>query len=268
MHLRINVAKFLIKIGSFIQSSAVVVMRPDDLVEFSQQYYAKPNNIQGWCADPVVNSGLSSLEHSLLNKIKLNTGRLLLLGVGGGREAIPLAMMGFTVTGVDFIPGMVERAKENAQKFGVKIDVLVKEISKLDFPQNAFDVVWLSAAMYSCVPTRNRRLDMLKRIIHSLRPGGYFVFGFFWDPHANTSLKNVFFKKMIAWLSMGNRHYENGDMLRFNLEFIHAFSTIEELKMEIVQGGFELVDIQAGAENEFAGAIARKPFKNHVIQSG
>ncbi|MCJ7525553.1 MAG: class I SAM-dependent methyltransferase [Candidatus Aminicenantes bacterium] len=259
MHLRIKVAKLLIKIGRLIQSSTVAVMRPDDLVKFSQQHYANPNNIQGWCDDQVVNSGLSILEQSLLEKININKGRLLLLGLGGGREAIPLAKIGFEVTGVDFIQQMVERAKENAQKSGVKITGLVQEISKLDLPENAFDIIWLSAAMYSCVPTRKRRLAMLRRIIKSLNPGGYFVFGFLWNPKADISAKSVFLKKMIAWLSLGNLHYEKGDMLRFNLEFIHAFTSTEELKVEIMQGGFKLVDIQIIDKNEFAGAIARKP---------
>ncbi|MBU4267950.1 MAG: class I SAM-dependent methyltransferase [Acidobacteria bacterium] len=260
MHPRIAIAKFLLKLGRFIQSSAVVVMRPNDLVEFSRRHYFKPANVQGWCDDQLVNSGFSTLEHSLLDKINVNKGRLLLLGLGGGREAIPLAKMGFEVTGVDFIPQMVEQAMANAKQNGVEISGVVQEISKLDLPENAFDIAWLSAAMYSCVPTRKRRGDMLKRIAKALRPGGYFVFGFFWNPKADVSSKSVFLKKMVAWLSLGNLQYEKGDMLRFNLEFIHAFTAIEELKMEIIKGGFELIDIQAIDGNEFAGAIARKPF--------
>ena len=206
-----------------------------------------------------VNSGLSALEQSLLEKMNLNKGRLLLLGLGGGREAIPLAKRGFEVTGVDFIPQMVERAKANARKKGVEISGLVQEISKLELPENAFDVAWLSAAMYSCVPTRKRRIDMLKSIFQSLRPGGYFAFGFFWNPRIDASPKSVFFKKLLARFSLGNLHYEKGDMLRFNSEFIHAFTSLADLQAEIVQGGFEVIDIQANDENEFAGAVARKP---------
>ncbi|MCJ7483236.1 MAG: class I SAM-dependent methyltransferase [Thermodesulfovibrionales bacterium] len=230
-----------------------------NLVEFSRQHYLKPNNIQGWCDDEQVNSGLSTLEQSLLEKICITKGQLLLLGLGGGREAIPLAKMGFEVTGVDFIPQMVERAKETAKKSGVEISGMVQDISKLDLPESTFDVVWLSAAMYSCVPTRKRRSDMLKRINKSLSPGGYFVFGFYWNPKADASSKSVLLKKMVAWLSLGNLRYEKGDMLRFNLEFIHAFTAVEDIKGEIAQGGFELIDIQANDDHPFAGAIARKP---------
>lgn len=260
MSTRIRAAKLLIKTGRFIQSAAVAIMRPQDLIEFSRQYYLKQDNVQGWSDAQLVNSGLSTLERSLLNKTGANHGRLLLLGVGGGREAISLAKLGFEVTGIDFIPQMVERAEANARKNGVGIVGLVQEISQLDMPENAYDIVWLSAAMYSCVPTRKRRGDMLKRIHNTLRPGGYFLCGFLWNPRVDVSSKIVFLKKLVAWLTLGNFHYEKGDMLRFNLEFIHAFTAHKELKAEIIQGGFELIDIQANDENEFAGVIARKPF--------
>ncbi|MBN2398999.1 MAG: class I SAM-dependent methyltransferase [Candidatus Aminicenantes bacterium] len=258
MHPRIKVAKLLIKIGRFIQSSAVAVMRPDDLIELNRRHYSKPDNVQGWCDEQLVNSGLSTLEQSLLDKVGINEGKLLLLGLGGGREAIPLAKNGFMVTGIDFIPAMVEGAKENARKTGIEISGMVQEISSLKLPENTFAMVWLSAAMYSSVPTRKRRIEMLIKIGKALTPGGYFVFGFLWNPKMDASFKSVFVKKTMAWLSLGNLRYEKGDMLRFNLEFIHAFTALEQLKGELHQGGFELVNIQANDESEFAGAIAKK----------
>ena len=54
--------------------------------------------------------GLNDDEQKLLAELPEATGKnLLLLGVGGGREAIPLAGMGFRVTGVDYAAAMVER---------------------------------------------------------------------------------------------------------------------------------------------------------------
>lgn len=258
MNIRINLARFLIKTGRFIQSAAVVIMCPDDLVEFSRRYYFKPNIVQDWSSDQLLKSGLSAQEKYLLDKIKIKKGRLLLLGVGGGREAIPLAKMGFEVTGVDYIPQMVERAKENAEKNGVKISGVFQEISELDQPENSFEIVWLCAAMYSCVPTRKRRIAMLKRIHKVLKPGGYFISGFLWNPQKNVSSKNVFLKKILAWISLGNREYERGDNLRFNNEFIHTFTSLDELKAEIIEGGFKLIDFQVTEGSEFGGAIVKK----------
>jgi SAM-dependent methyltransferase len=259
MHPRIVIAKIFLKLGRFIQSAAVVVMRPNELVEFSRLHYAKPNAVQGWGDEQFVNSGLNPQEQALLDKTNMHQGQLLLLGLGGGREAIPMAKMGFAVTGVDFIPEMVERAKENAKKNGVEINGLVQEISQLDMPEQSFDLAWLSAAMYSCVPTRKKRLDMLKRIGQTLKPGSCFVLGFLWNPKGLVSRNNSLFKKIVAWSTWGNLHYEDGDTLRFDREFMHAFLRIEDFKSEIIQGGFVLLDIQASDESEFAGAVVRKP---------
>lgn len=148
MRPRITLGRFLIRLGKFVQSLAVMVMRPDDLVEFGRQMYTRPHNVASWGRPELVYRGLGLNETALLEHLPLKQGRLLLLGVGGGREAIPLAQMGFDVTGVDFVPGMVEKARENAAQRGVRIEGLVQEISKLDVPDGAYDVVWLCAAMY------------------------------------------------------------------------------------------------------------------------
>lgn len=259
MRLRIRAAKFLIKLGRLIQSTAVVVMRPDDLVEFSRQYYMKADNIKDWCAERRIHYGLTDLEQSLLDHTGLRGGKVLMLGLGGGREAIHLAKMGFKVTGVDFVPKMLESAIANARQNGVQISGVVQEISQLTMPENTYDLAWLSAAMYSCVPTRSRRVRMLERIQRTLKPGGYFVFEFFWNPKADGSNKTTLLKKTIAWLSLGHLHYQRGDTLRFNREFLHVFTTPDELKAEITQAGFELIDIQLVERNEFAGAIIRRP---------
>ncbi|MBW1887914.1 MAG: hypothetical protein JRI52_06130, partial [Deltaproteobacteria bacterium] len=112
MRPRIILGRFLIRLGRFINSLAVVVMRPDDLVEFGRQTYANPESVENLCRVETVDLGLTSDETGLLEKTPLKKGRLLLLGVGGGREAIPLARMGFDVTGVDFVRDLVERSIE------------------------------------------------------------------------------------------------------------------------------------------------------------
>jgi hypothetical protein len=101
MHLRIKLGKFFIQLGRFIESLAVVVMRPADLVEFNRLTYASPSTISAWGEDSTVAAGLSTGEQDLLAHLPIKQGRLLLLGLGGGRDAIALAKMGFEVVGVD-----------------------------------------------------------------------------------------------------------------------------------------------------------------------
>ena len=88
--------------------------------------------------------------------------------------------MGFDVTGVDFVPEMVERAKEHALKHGVRISGLVQDMSNLKIPENRYDVIWLSSSTYSLVPTKAGRINLLRKIQDSLAPGGCFVCEFMW----------------------------------------------------------------------------------------
>jgi ubiquinone/menaquinone biosynthesis C-methylase UbiE len=258
MGLRIRLARFLIRFGKFIQSLALMVMRPVDLIEFSRQTYDKTDNIESWSSNENIEAGLDPDELTLLEKIPLKNGKLLLLGVGGGREAIYLAKEGFEVTGVDFSEGMVESALDNAKKRGMTISGLVQEISQLDVPENTYDIVWLSSAMYSSLPTRKRRLMMLKRISNALKGGGYFICQFHWDIRMNASPKGQFIRKVIAFLTIGNLQYEKGDMLWHNLEFIHAFSSEKELRSEFKEALFKVEYIQSSEENIRGGAVLIK----------
>lgn len=125
MSIRITLARRLISLGKLVQSLALMVMKPDDLVEFSRQTYARSHNVASWAGDQTVSHGLRPEELALVEQLSARCGQLLLLGVGGGREAIPLAQMGFDVTGVDFVPAMIEAAKANAARASVRIEGIV-----------------------------------------------------------------------------------------------------------------------------------------------
>jgi SAM-dependent methyltransferase len=242
-------------LGRFIKSLAVMVMRPDDLVEFSRQYYAKPKELGHWSSEEVVSPGLNPLETALLERVPIRTGRLLVLLVGGGRDAIPLAKLGFAVTGMDFVPEMVQRAQENAARHGIHLDGLIQEVSQLEVPPGSFDFAWLSNSMYSSVPTRTRRVEMLRGIHRALRPGGYFICTFHWDKKVRFSAKVELARKIFAFLTLGNLWYEPGDMLWLNVEFIHAFSSEAELRSEFAEGGFVALDFLIPDSGNEAGAV-------------
>jgi SAM-dependent methyltransferase len=236
-----------------------VVMKPDDLVEFSRQTYARPHNVEAWVEDSLVDSGLSDIERDLLSVIPVTTGKLLLLGVGGGREAIPLSRMGFQVTGVDYIAEMVDKAKENAARRGVNIEGLVQEISKLDVQAGVYDVVWLSRAMYSCVPTRARRVQMVKRITHALKPGGLFICQFQWGTtNQQPTGKGAFLRRSIAKCTLGNLAFEEGDMLWQKIEFVHVFSSQDAIRSELEEGNLSVVRIQTFTTDIRGSAVCRK----------
>jgi ubiquinone/menaquinone biosynthesis C-methylase UbiE len=242
-----------------------MVMRPDDLVEFSRHTYARTQNVASWGSEELISCGLYPQEEKLLEQIPFKNGKLLLLGVGGGREAIPLAQSGFQVTGLDFVPEMVELAKKNASKFGIKLDGLVQEISDLNLPPKNFTVVWLSAAMYSCVPTRDRRISMLKRIHHILADEGLLAIQFSFIDKSLIQTPRSRLYKAIAWMTLGNLSYEPGDTLRHKIEFMHDFSDQNVLREEFTLGGFTIQYFEIFKQILVGGAIL-KPSVNKSNQ--
>lgn len=258
MSMRISLSRFLLRLGALIKSLPPVVMKPDDLVKFSRETYDNPESVDDWADDTLINSELFPNEINLLKGIPKKTGDLLLLGVGGGREAIPLAQMGFQVTGVDFVPSMVERAKQNAKNRGITIEGFAQEISNLEVPESSFDVVWISRALYSCVPTRQRRVDMLKRIKQALKPGGTMICQFHGRLGWNNDGKAERIRRFIAASPLGNRNYQRGDILALDLEFLHIFSSEDEIRAELEDGGFYVSQIDMVSLGNNCGAICLK----------
>jgi len=254
---RIAVTHFLIRIGRFIQSLAVMVMRTDDLIEFSRRTYARPEAAEIWGRDDLIDSGLTPDEINLLDRIPVSHGRLLLLGVGGGREAVALGQRGFDITGVDFAADMVAKSKENCARRNLRFQGLVQEISRIDVSVASFDVIWLGDGVYSAIPTSSRRVEMMKRIRSALKNNGYCICQFFWRREKRTCHTLELFKKFFGLLTWGNIHYEDGDTLWQNTEFIHEFSTEQKLREELKRGGFKVEYICISSKFMRGGAILR-----------
>ena len=59
-------------------------------------------------------------------------GRALDLGCGSGIWTVALAQRGWRVTGVDFVPKALRRARERAEEAGVELELLQGDVTKLD----------------------------------------------------------------------------------------------------------------------------------------
>ncbi len=245
-----------------IKSLAMMVMRPEDLIEFGRMSYASQNTVARWSNPSFLQDGLNSFEQHLLQHCPIRSGKLLLLGVGGGREALSLAQRGYRVTGVDFVADMVDQAKTNAARFGYSIDGLVQEISALDIPSASFDMCWLSTYMYSSIPTRSRRIEMLKLIARGLRDDGTFVCQFHWNPCFILSERSTRLHRIFAALTRGYRQYEPGDRLWAHQEFLHVFHDETSLREEFITGNFNIIKMITNDDDVMGGAVLRKKGEN------
>jgi len=259
MNFRIRLARNIVRLGDVIASLAIMVMRPQDLVEFTRQDYGTDSYVSCYAREGFVEQGLTREETLLLEKLPLTSGRLLVMGMGGGRDAIALARLGFQVVGTDFIPAMVERALENAGQAGVELEGVVQDFSDLRLPPASFDAAVLFAGMYSSVPTRHRRIAMLRRVREVLKPGGYFVCQFFYQKDPNPRRGAEWARKALALLTWGNFTYERGDTLFGNRDFYHYFIGEEEVAREFAAAGLKVVALEINPTRNFSGAVLQAP---------
>lgn len=259
MFRRKTAARLLIRFGTFIQSLAVSVMKPKDLISFGKDHYSLKSTIEGWAQKELVDRGLYPEESDILEKIPAKKGELLLLGVGGGRDAVPLIKHGFKVTGVDNVPGMVRRAEKNIQEKGLEFSGLVQDFTELDVKESFYDVIWIcSNSMYSGIPTRRWRIRTLERIKKALKTGGFFACQFFIKERPTQTPLAELGRKISAVFTLGNFGYEKGDTLFYNKEFSHIFFSEDEVRAEFEEAGFQIVFLK-NFKTGRGGAVLRKP---------
>jgi arsenite methyltransferase len=101
--------------------------------------------------------------------------KVLDIGCGAGVDAIVAARLtgpAGAVTGIDLVPEMLAKAKENARLAGVdNVDFQESSAEELPFPDASFDVV-ISNGIFNLVVDKVKALGEVFRI---LKPGGRFM---------------------------------------------------------------------------------------------
>ena len=104
--------------------------------------------------------------------------RLLDVGCGEGRHSIAAARLGFKVTGVDFEPLALKRARRLAgAAWSRRITFMRANVLRLPFPKSSFDIV----LDYGCLH-HQKKSDWpayKAAILRVLAPGGFFVLSAF-----------------------------------------------------------------------------------------
>jgi ubiquinone/menaquinone biosynthesis C-methylase UbiE len=95
------------------------------------------------------------------------TGNTLEVAVGTGLN-LPFYPADVQLTGVDFSPGMLSRARQRAEQLGRVIDLREADAHELPFPDASFDTVVCTYGLCA-IPDESRAVSEMNRV---LRPGG------------------------------------------------------------------------------------------------
>jgi len=94
--------------------------------------------------------------------------RVLDVAGGSGSTALAAARLGCEVTSLDYVPTLLERARERAQAEGLDLELVEGDAEALPFPDASFDAV-ISAVGVMFAPDQQRAAAEMLRVC---RPGG------------------------------------------------------------------------------------------------
>jgi SAM-dependent methyltransferase len=100
-------------------------------------------------------------------------GPVLEIACGTGRVSIPIARLGFAVTGVDIVPGMIERARSKSA--GLPTRWVVGDARAFDLGEQ-FRLIFLTGNAFQAFLTRADQEALLERVRAHLHETGLFAF--------------------------------------------------------------------------------------------
>ena len=99
-------------------------------------------------------------------------GKLLDIGCGQGRDSIPLAKLGFSVTGIDNSKVGIEQLNKIAEKENLPLKGVVQDIySYSNF--NKFEFILLDSMFHFGKKEREKEIKFLNRLIDKSKPNAF-----------------------------------------------------------------------------------------------
>ena len=199
------------------------------------------------------------------------------LGTGEGRDAIYLAELGYTVTGIDVAPSGLAKAQALAQSRGVAPVFLQRDVVHLrGFADNSFDAA-LNMGCLHLIDVPEQRARHLQRVFEILRPGGLFLLGHcrsdwlkgFWSVDDFDAVKDC---KVGTLIKTRVRKAGGGSFVTDMPILRHAAKDDQSLAAELRAAGFEAAgEYDARTLSDLGNVsvlLVRKPLAGHVERAG
>ncbi len=120
----------------------------------------------------------------------IESGRVLDLGAGPGRHALPLADSGYSVTALDTSGWLLGRLEEQAGQAGLEIEIVTDDMRSFR-RQGSFDLVLVLWTSFGYFSDPADHLRVLENVRDSLVPGGRVVLDLVSREHVAHTLQPV-----------------------------------------------------------------------------
>lgn len=240
-----------------------------------RRFYADPGVVGGYAA--VAAQGLTPFETALIRLAFAQGQRVLDVGCGGGREAIPMARAGIRVVAIDLILPMVRTTVAHAAVQQVRLDALTGNVTALPFRDRTFDGAAMLGQIIAFVPTRAERLAALRATWRVLRPGGTLVMTTH-NRHCHWKFR-VYFVCVNIWRRAARRlghshvlgdhdrwsdHDKTGHPISGQRLFLHMYD-LDEAVADLRATGFEVLDARSRTEFEADRIDLRRRQKDYLL---
>lgn len=137
------------------------------------------------------NSGYIYKPNKLLKAFATETSEGLALDIciGGGRDALYLASIGYKVTAYDVLPEFAEKCNEIAKENLLEVQAFHKPLTKITIPENSFDLITSSWVLHSMKKSESETL--IQKMIRGLKQDGLLIL-------AQFSINDPYFKRHIG----------------------------------------------------------------------
>jgi len=200
--------------------------------------------------------GLYKPERVLIQQFLPKEGNILDIGCGAGRTTIPLSQLGYSVCGIDLSPNMIEAAREQATKYGLKIDFYDMNARNLAFSDEYFDGALFSFNGFDHVPGYSEKIEVFREVSRVLKPGAPFIFSVhrIWCPYHLRNLLVSGLKTSFGNLFGSAKSDKTWGDFDDNLGYM-SFMKLKRWEQAIKDSGFELLFRQSRFQLAFGGSL-------------
>ncbi len=170
--------------------------------------------------------------------------RVLDLGCGYGRLAIPLTRLGYRISGVDLSPTLIKAARVEAKSASLEINFKVGSMLQLPYPDRSFDVIiCMWSAFHELLSVEEQRTAVTE-MLRVLSPGGWALLeGMLYEPASQEEIASG------DRLGPGNRISKNVLYGQANPHYQHDQASYEQLMSAVGVAHFRCY------ESEWAGRL-------------